>query len=379
MVPEHDFQEIIEAATAFFVPATDSSLDHNIGPLARSDAVFFNPAMRSNRDISVLFERVVAEDGWNVLDGLAASGSRSMRLYEEGIHDCHITVNDHNQLAFDLIQKNIEHWDRGDRLTPSKRGLHGLFPERMFHWVDIDPFGSPVDFLDGAIRAVKNNGILSITATDTAPLCGTYPTTCIRRYGARPLHTGTMHDTGLRILVGNAISRAAVFDISATPLVSYFSGHYFRAYFRIKKGAKLSDDLIKKIGYIIKDRKGGYRETTWPIPGEIYGGPMWMGALNDTDTLNKMVKEDDKVHENISSDTISLLKLLAGETPFPPFVYTTDEIASHCKVHPPNTKKLVSQLIEEGHQASLVHYDTKGLRTDASWEELSAIVIKLHK
>ncbi len=386
-MPELNFKEIKEAATSFFVPVDDNyparsperPHTHHIGPLARSKTVFYNPAMRGNRDISVLFERVVAEDGWNVLDGLAASGSRSMRLYEEGLHDCHIMVNDHSQMAFDLIQRNIEHWGREGRLTPSKRGLHGLLPERMFHWVDIDPFGSPVDFVDGAIRAVRNNGILSITATDTAPLCGTYPTTCIRRYGARPLHTGTMHDTGLRILVGNIIRRGAVFDISATPLLSYFSGHYFRAYFRIRKGAGLADRLVKQMGYVIRDSKGGYSATDWPIKGEIYGGPMWMGELNDPDLLSELVKEADKIGESILPETVSLLKILANEISAPPFIYLTDEIASHCKVHPPNTKELVSQLIEEGHMASRVHYDTKGLRTDASWDDISAIARKLHK
>ncbi len=358
-----------------FTPSTK----HLNGPMARSEPVFYNPAMRDNRDVSVLFERVIAEDGWNILDGLAASGAKGLRLYEEGKHDCDIVINDHSPKAFDLIHKNTEHWDRGDRITPSRRGLHGLLPEKKYNWVDIDPFGSPVDFLDGSIRAVKSKGILSITATDTAPLCGTYPTTCIRRYGSRPLHSGTMHDTGLRILVGNTIRRAAVFDVAAIPILSYFSGHYFRSYFRMKRGAKPADALLKQFGFIIRTKDEGYKIESRPEKGEVHGGPLWLGSLNDTDLLTDMISESEGSNMAISPDTIKLLHDLKAEIHSPPYVYMTDEIASKCKVHPPNTKLFVEALKEKGFNASTVHYDTKGLRTDADWMTIKELAQLMHK
>ena len=89
------FEKITEGTTEFFVPATD----HVNGPMSRTGQVFYNPAMRGNRDVTVLFERAFAKPGWKILDGLAASGAKGLRLYGEGKHGCRILINDHNPKA----------------------------------------------------------------------------------------------------------------------------------------------------------------------------------------------------------------------------------------------------------------------------------------
>ena len=38
--------------------------------------------------------------------------------------------------------------------------------------VDIDPYGSAAEFNGAAVRATRNYGMLCITSTDTATLCG---------------------------------------------------------------------------------------------------------------------------------------------------------------------------------------------------------------
>ena len=45
----------------------------------------------------------------------------------------------------------------------------------------VDPFGSPVPFIQSAIRGCRRKGILAITATDTAPLAGAHAPKCRRR------------------------------------------------------------------------------------------------------------------------------------------------------------------------------------------------------
>ena len=37
-----------------------------------------------------------------------------------------------------------------------------------FQWIDVDPFGSPVTFIDAALQALGRVGVLEVTATDTA-------------------------------------------------------------------------------------------------------------------------------------------------------------------------------------------------------------------
>ena len=39
-----------------------------------------------------------------------------------------------------------------------------------FQWIDVDPFGSPITFIDGALQALGRVGVLEVTATDTAAL-----------------------------------------------------------------------------------------------------------------------------------------------------------------------------------------------------------------
>ena len=43
-----------------------------------------------------------------------------------------------------------------------------LMVEAPFQWIDLDPFGSPVGFLDTAIQSISRSGVLEVTATDTA-------------------------------------------------------------------------------------------------------------------------------------------------------------------------------------------------------------------
>jgi tRNA (guanine26-N2/guanine27-N2)-dimethyltransferase len=47
-------------------------------------------------------------------------------------------------------------------------------PEDRFDVVDLDPYGSPHTFLDGAVQSVKDGGLLLVTCTDMAVLCGNY-------------------------------------------------------------------------------------------------------------------------------------------------------------------------------------------------------------
>ena len=73
-------------------------------------------------------------------------------------------------------------------MVATNKNLNVLLSENRFDYIDIDPFGSPVGFVDSAMRSIKNGGVVACTATDTAALCGVYPRVCQRRYGAIPFH-----------------------------------------------------------------------------------------------------------------------------------------------------------------------------------------------
>ena len=140
--------------------------------------------MEQNRDLSVLVNQWLVnknEKTMHILDGLAASGIRGIRFANEleGDFDVNVTINDWSEDAYALIKKNLERCGLKN-VVASNRNLNTLLSEERFHYIDVDPFGSPVYFIDSAIRGIYNNGIIACTATDTATLCGVYPKVCLR-------------------------------------------------------------------------------------------------------------------------------------------------------------------------------------------------------
>lgn len=59
--------------------------------------------------------------------------------------------------------------------------------EKQFDVVDLDPYGTAAPFLDGAVQAVKDGGLLCVTCTDMAVLAGSQPAACFAKYGAVPV------------------------------------------------------------------------------------------------------------------------------------------------------------------------------------------------
>ncbi|MCK4266670.1 MAG: hypothetical protein KAX31_05270, partial [Thermoplasmata archaeon] len=101
--PGPQFKRIIEGRTKLIIPSgsTDS------GPASRTSA-FYNPVMSGNRDVAVLFTRVVAEKGWSILDALGGTGAKGLRMAVESGVDLTMHINDMNPLAYDIIRQNIE-------------------------------------------------------------------------------------------------------------------------------------------------------------------------------------------------------------------------------------------------------------------------------
>jgi tRNA (guanine26-N2/guanine27-N2)-dimethyltransferase len=50
--------------------------------------------------------------------------------------------------------------------------------DKRFTIIDLDPYGGPNKFLDGAIQSIEEGGLLMVTATDMAVLAGNSPESC---------------------------------------------------------------------------------------------------------------------------------------------------------------------------------------------------------
>jgi tRNA (guanine26-N2/guanine27-N2)-dimethyltransferase len=364
-----------EGKAKLFLPEIPAS---GLGP-AKRKAIFYNPAMELNRDLSILLAQAVvakAKSGLKILDGLAGSGVRGIRIGKEVQGEFEVFINDRNEEAWKLIKRNIA-LNKLSNAYPSNKNLNQLLNEERFDYIDIDPFGSPVRFIDNAFFGASKDGVVGVTATDLAVLCGRYPRVCLRRYGALPLRCASMHEFGLRILVGFVARSAIKYDLGIKPLLSYFEGHHFRTYFKIQKGVKKAEGCLENIGWIEKLEEG-YEIQKEPIKikSKKYAGPLWIGKIHDQEFVKKALEALPKQSLKTKRKIERMLRLFLKEDEIAtPFFYRTDELASLLRCSAPSLEKLIGLLTEGGYKASKTHFNPMGFKTDAPFNSIRKLFI----
>ena len=77
-----------------------------------------------------------------------------------------VLANDFSEDAFSSIQRNVQHNAVGGKVVPSLREASMLMYEHRepvterFDVIDLDPYGSPSQFLDATLQSVKDGGTL---------------------------------------------------------------------------------------------------------------------------------------------------------------------------------------------------------------------------
>jgi len=354
--------------------------------------VFYNPRMEFSRDLAVLFLRVftgMREKPLEVCDPLAGSGARGIRYVKEVPCISSVVFSDLNEDAIPLIKENAKINSVEGKVTVACRDANLLLsehvePGRRFDYVDVDPFGTPSTFVDSAIRATKNGGIIALTATDTAPLCGIYPRACVRKYGGLPLRGEFCHETGLRLMIGDAVTEALKHDFGTKVLLSYSADHYFRAYLQLSLGAKKGDESAAKMGYILHCPSCGWRSPAGlgdallcscpSCSGPLRrGGPLWLGELGDGAFLSALASCDSS-GMGTRKRIAKFLLLLLGELGLPPTYYLIDEICSRIRRDVPQLAMVIDSLKECGYRAAPTHFHPKAVKTDAPLQDLTKTV-----
>ena len=136
-----------------------------------------------------------------------------------------------------------------DNLTYSLGDLRKVVLNSGRHWVDIDPFGSPVSFIDSAIQSMARTGVLEISATDSAALTGSSKSPLMRRYGAKVKTDGLAQDSGLRVLLANVARIAAKYDRKIEPLMSIWDSHHLRISVKVIKSIEAANKVEDNLGW----------------------------------------------------------------------------------------------------------------------------------
>ena len=350
---------ITEGSTELFVPALHS----NKGPGKKVGRVFFNDQMAFNRDISIML--MTSSVGTRTaLDAMAATGARAIRLAHEARPDLEIVANDRDEEACSYIETNVQH-NEVTNVEVTNQDLRCVLARRGFDYVDVDPFGTPVPFIPAVLQGLRRHGIAGITATDTAPLAGTYPKKCLRRYGARSMRSPFGHETGLRILLGHIAKEAAKEDKGMEPLLSFYADHYMRTYVRMREGGGEADQTLQRLGYIDYEPLTGSRTISSERTSPRSMGPLWLGPMHDKEALAGMVAGDNLHHRTRCA---KYLELWRNELDVP-YYFDNDELASLVKTSPRRLDVVIEALSRCG-KVSRTHFSPTGIRSDLSVKEV---------
>jgi len=359
--------------------------------------VFYNPIMELNRDLAVLalqaHQKLLGREV-SVCEPLTGCGLRGARFAVEVEGVRRVFLNDIKPEAARLASFNAELNNVEDRVEVSNEDgnlflSRNAAPRKRFDYVDVDPFGPPVPYLDSALRALRNGGLLALTATDMAPLCGVHARACLRKYGGQPLRTEYCHELAVRLLIGCLTIMAAKHAIGVKVLFSHSIDHYVRAYAAVNFGARLADKSIQQMGYILHCFSCFHRETVSGITSPLkhvcpscgaklsVAGPLWLGKIADKNFCSLMEREAEGRSLRQEKRLLKMLSLVQNEAEAPVTYYAVDKICDKLNLPIPALKKVLDKIKKEGFQAVPTHFNSRGFRTDAPANVVKEIITDL--
>ncbi len=421
---------LIHLEGATFLQLTHKITKEKLGPSSKdSDRVFYNPAMAGSRTRSVILMKNIIESGFlgdseiYAIDGLSASGLRARRwlneLPESLAERMRITICDLNEKSLDWAIKNHLRFppNHGQGILKQRQGdFRTAVLDQGWHWVDVDPFGSPMPFLDTAIQSLARRAILEVSATDTAALTGSSKTALLRRYGARVKTDGLAHDSGMRVLLACIARNAASHDRSIQPILSIWDSHHLRVSVKVTKSIKISNELENNLGWRIAgpkidevlasmDAKLMPKSSIKSLPMHCFlplsypidrkdkriSGPLWIGPIGDSEVMSSFTEEEalslcttNFEEENLLSWTerdfdlekrriLRSIRYIEDEAEVADCqqLILTDDLASwQNQGSPPSPNIMIQLLREEGFKAARSHYSKPSFRTNASWDTI---------
>jgi tRNA (guanine26-N2/guanine27-N2)-dimethyltransferase len=345
--------------------------------------VFYNPVMEFNRDLTVLafkaYQHMVNRE-ISICEPLTSQGIRGIRYAAEVSGVKRVLLSDINHHAYELAKHNIALNKLEDKITLKYKDANCVLscnasPKKRFDVVDIDPFGTPVPYLDSAFRALRNKGLVAATATDLAPLCGVHAKACLRKYGGKPMRTEYCHELAVRLLAGYMAATAAKHDIGVHILFSHSTDHYIRVYAQIGYGCKKADDNLKNTGYILHCFNCMHREIahqpfgcpTCPECGAKmeHAGPLWTGSILDAEFIDAFLRENQSAAFRNNAKIKKLLTQLKNEATAPQTYYVIDKLSGKLNLPAPSNQAFIAALRNSGFEAVPTHFNPRGIKTNA--------------
>lgn len=358
---------------------------------------------RTGENLTAVTSELIAgkrhEMGVRILEGLAASGLRSIRFGLEipGVKE--IVTNDLDADAVKIIEKNIEANGLQDLVVSSQNDAALLMYQNRqfknrFDVIDLDPYGTAAPFLDSAVQAVRSGGLLCITCTDAAVLCGNFGEACYAKYGSFSLRTPYCHEMAVRIILKSVESHANRYGRYIVPLLCLSVDFYFRLFLKVYNGPnKCKESICKtamvyhcsgcgsfelqKLGVRHEGKGGNYKYTpaTGPQIAEKcqhcgckhhIGGPVSVASLHDKTFVGRVIESVREAPDRFStSKRIEGMLSMVMEELDMPFYRVTDDLCNVVHCSPIKDLEIRSALLNSGYKVSLSPFMKNSIKTDA--------------
>jgi len=370
---------ITEGGTELYVPSGSLT-----GRTPATHPVFFNPAARTNRDISVAV--AASTRPLTYLDVLAGTGARGVRVAREASEKTQVTIADFSRASLAVARRNVRKNRLGERCSVVHGEANHYLTSRFerqekFEAIDLDPFGTPAPFVLAVMMAAADGAVVSITATDAAVLCGVYPEVSFRRYGSLAVRSEFVHETGLRILLGFAARMGGINDIGIEPVAAHSTLHYLRVFFRARRGATSADVSMRSIGFLTQCNACGER-SSGPAPLSRCpscdsrvrsSGPLWTGRVADEQVLDGALRFAEGAGWKDAAQTLGSLKGIDG---YPPFSYSPEGVCSRLRIPSVPMDRAMDALTGAGFTAMRQPFEGIGIKTDAGYDEFVSALRK---
>ncbi|MCJ1419289.1 RNA methyltransferase tRNA(m5U54)methyltransferase [Xylographa parallela] len=201
---------------------------------------------------------------FRVLDALSATGLRALRYAKEIPWVTSVTANDLSASATDSIKLNVQHnrlsgtihtvtgnaLEHMYRIGAAAYGAHEAMPDGTrgrYEVIDLDPYGTAAPFLDAAVQALADNGLLCVTCTDSGVFASVgYLEKTYAQYGGLPSKGPQSHEAGLRLILHAIATSAARYGMAIEPLLSLSIDFYARVFVRVRRSAAEAKFLAGK-------------------------------------------------------------------------------------------------------------------------------------
>ncbi|KAF8610125.1 TRM-domain-containing protein [Ceratobasidium sp. AG-I] len=395
---------------------------------------------RTNGNEKEKKEKEYISQKFTILEALSATGLRAIRYAHEIPLVKYVIANDISPAATEAMRRNIELNGLGPSPGPPvppatgdadapvgrpKRPDMGkvrvsemdavalLYSHRSdqqrVEVIDLDPYGSAAPFIDGAVQAVADGGLLCVTCTDMAVLASNnYPEKCYANYGGVPVKAEYCHEVALRLVLHTLSTCAARYGRFITPLLSLSIDFYVRVFVQVRSAPIEVKKAFSKsatyyvctgcqsfhaqpIGRVVEKVHEGsgnvnltYKAQSGPPCGPEcdecgfkfhLAGPMWSGPIHDSSFASEVLKHVDEDPSRYGTSTrMRGMLTVASEELDTPFYFTPSRLSSFFHCNSPALEPVASALLHKGFEVSRSHACPGSLKTTATRAQVYDIV-----